>query len=277
MSLDKRLHAYRPDLADERLKGRVSAERFVTGEVKRIATAIVPVMREPRRDAMQLTQALYGEAIRVYDEQDGWLWVQLEQDDYVGYIEAATATSWEEATHIITVPLTHSYPEASIKSQPTQPLTLNARLVAAPHDEKFLKLETGRYVYAAHAAPLASTQQDYVAVAEQFLAVPYLWGGKSFQGIDCSGLVQLSMQACGLSCPRDSDMQEQGLGQKISGNSLKRGDLIFWKGHVGIMTDAETLLHANGHHMQVVKEPLATAVERISATGSDMTSMKRLG
>lgn len=277
MTLDKRLNAYRPDLADTRLQGSVRAEHYVVGQRQRIIIGIAPVRREPNSHTMQLTQALYGEAALVFEIKDGWAWLQLEQDGYVGYVEAASLADWHEPTHRITVPLTHSYPEPSIKSQPVEVLPLNAMLAASNHDEKFLRLDTGRYVYAMHAVPLTGVQQDYVSVAEQFLGVPYLWGGKSFHGIDCSGLVQVAMQACGLACPRDSDMQEQGVGQAIAGNSLQRGDLIFWKGHVGVMTDAETLLHANGHHMQVVREPLATAVQRISATGSEITGRRRPG
>ncbi len=149
-----------------------------------------------------------------------------------------------------------------------------ARLAVSSSDRDFVQLADGRYAYAAHVTQ--HFEADFVSVAERFLHTPYLWGGKSVLGIDCSGLVQVSLAACGVQALRDSDMQEASLGTTIKDEPLKRGDLVFWKGHVGIMQDEGTLLHANGHHMQVVSEPLAVAVERIAAKGSDITAVKRL-
>jgi cell wall-associated NlpC family hydrolase len=174
----------------------------------------------------------------------------------------------------VTVPLTLSFPEASIKSTPVRHLPLNAEVKVIDETGKFVKLASGRYVMTAHVAALNACQPDYVAVAEHFIGVPYLWGGKTFQGLDCSGLAQVSLQAAGIDCPRDADMQEMVLGRPVK--DPKRGDLVFWKGHVGFMMDDKTLLHANGHHMMVVKEPLAEAIARIKASGSEVTSMKRL-
>jgi cell wall-associated NlpC family hydrolase len=153
---------------------------------------------------------------------------------------------------------------------------MNAKLEIVASDEKFSRLSNGKYVFAKHVKPLNEFESDFVSAAEKFLDVPYYWGGKTAQGLDCSGLVQTSLEACGISSPRDTDMQETQLGQNLLINDLdglRRGDLVFWKGHVGIMADQKTLLHANGYHMMTVKEPLADAVTRIA---DPITSIRRL-
>jgi cell wall-associated NlpC family hydrolase len=155
---------------------------------------------------------------------------------------------------------------------------MNARLEIVESNEKFSKLSNGHYVFVKHIQPLSETEADFVGVAENFLGVPYYWGGKTSQGLDCSGLVQTALEACGVFAPRDTDMQETQLGQSLLINDLdglRRGDLVFWKGHVGIMADQKTLLHANGHHMLTVKEPLSEAVARISGMYGQITSIRR--
>ncbi len=272
---DKRLHAYRPDLADAALRGKVEATHFATPTVMQIASSHAAVRAAPTGTAAQETEALAGERVHVFDRAHDWLWVQLLRDGYVGYIRADEATGQvEEPTHRVVVPLTLSFPEAGIKSTPVHHLPLNAEMQVIGEAGKFVKLSNGRYVMAAHVAALDAPQPDYVAIAEHFLGVPYLWGGKTLMGLDCSGLAQVSLQATGIDAPRDADMQEAALGRPVK--DVQRGDLVFWKGHVGIMMDHETLLHANGHHMMVVKEPLAEAIARIKAAGSDVTSVKRL-
>jgi cell wall-associated NlpC family hydrolase len=273
--LDKRLHAYRDDLADMRLKGQVKAAHFVDGAPAQCVIPATRICKSPLDDAMQLTQVLMGETMKVFERKNGWAWVQLDGDDYVGYLrEQAIRDNVVKTTHRIAVPMTHLYPDASIKTQPAPMVPMHARICVTEEVGEFLKLMSNRYVYAVHAT--ASTEKDFVSVAERFLNAPYLWGGKTAMGIDCSGLVQIALAACGVDGPRDSDMQEQGLGDVVAKTDLKRGDLVFWKGHVGIMRDDKTLLHANGHHMQVVSEPLEHAVARIAATGSHITSVKRL-
>lgn len=277
--LDPRLHAVRPDLADRRLLGRVTAKRFAEGQCMQVTAAAASVRRAPRRDAMQTTEALKGEVVRVFEIDAGWAWGQLEGDGYVGYLSADDLSPAVTApTHRVCVPATFIYPEASIKSQPAEAVTMNAGIAVAATDGAFCRLADGRCVHAGHLKPLPVAGGDFVAVAEMFLHVPYYWGGKTVRGLDCSGLVQLSLQACGMACPRDSDMQ-QVLGAGLdSGDlqSLRRGDLVFWKGHVGIMNDSRTLLHANGHHMMVVREPLSEAIARIAAAGSAVTHLRRL-
>jgi cell wall-associated NlpC family hydrolase len=236
---------------------------------------VAGVFRKPADDAMQLTQMLLGETLLVFEQSNGWSWVQLDGDSYVGYVrDAALSDAKAVRTHKVSVPLAHLYPKSDIKSQPAAAVPMNAELCVTGIDGDFLVLASGRHIYASHAS--IGKQSDFVSVVEQFLHTPYLWGGKTVMGIDCSGLVQTGMHACGVEAPRDSDMQEQGLGTDISGQTLQRGDLIFWKGHVGIMQDGKTLLHANGHHMMVVSEPLQVAIDRIAAKGSAVTAMRRI-
>jgi Bacterial dipeptidyl-peptidase Sh3 domain/NlpC/P60 family len=273
--LDKRLHACRDDLADARLRNAVVAEAYVEGEDLRCIAPLAALHKSPAPNAMQLTQVLMGETVRVFERKVGWAWVQLLKDGYVGYVrEDRLASSMGDITHHVTTPLAHLFAKADLKSTPAINVPMNAGFSVVNGSGDYLQVGPGQFVYAQHCAPLATS--DYVSVAELFVRAPYLWGGKSAMGVDCSGLVQVSMQACGLDCPRDSDMQETALGIDMTDQKLRRGDLVFWKGHVGMMQDAKTLLHANAHHLMVVSEPLAQAVARISAKGSEITSIKRL-
>jgi cell wall-associated NlpC family hydrolase len=278
--LDSRLHAFRADLADIRLEGQVEASHFVAGIPMQVAVPVLPLHKAPAADSMQLTQALMGERLTVFAEHEGWAWVQLAGDSYVGYVSAnALSATLAQATHRVRVPSTFLYPAANLKTQPAIQVTLNARLSVTGSEGRFLRLADGHFAFADHLCPIAEAAPDFVAVAEQFRHVPYYWGGKSVLGLDCSGLVQLALEAAGRTCPRDSDLQEQDLGQALQINDLdglRRGDLVFWNGHVGIMTDDRTLLHANGHHMMVVAEPMRQAVDRIAAMYGHITSLKRL-
>ena len=252
----------------------------VEPRMMQVIDPVVTVHKAPRFDAMQLTQALFGEEVRLFHEEEGWAWVQLSKDGYVGYVNGnALSPHVTPATHRVAVPSTFMYPDANLKTLPAVPLTLNAQVTVTGANGAYSQLSNGRFVFTAHLKRVDDVETDFVAVAEMFRHVPYYWGGKSVQGLDCSGLVQLSLEACGQRALRDSDMQEQTLGEQLLVNdlaNLRRGDLVFWNGHVGIMTDERTLLHANGHHMMVVAEPLKEAVERIAARDGAITSIRRL-
>lgn len=275
---DKRLHAWRDDLADARLRGKIKAAAYAVGKPMRVAAAICNVHGAPAADARQVTQALLGETARVFESKEGWSWVQLDGDGYVGYVRSeALSAQAQRATHKVIVPSSFRFNRADIKSQPVTVLPLNAALSVAGEERGHLRLADGGHVFAAHCAETIHRAPDWVSVAEWFLHAPYLWGGKTVHGIDCSGLVQVSLQAAGKAAQRDSDMQEATLGARLPKDAvLRRGDLMFWKGHVGIMRDESTLLHASGHHLMVVSEPLEEAVARIAAKGSEITAVKRL-
>lgn len=279
-SFDPRLHAIRPDIADARLGKAAESARLVEGEVREVAAPLLSLYSEPRFDARLDTQGLMGERVRVFDLREGWAWLQLETDGYVGYAaQDDLAVPKDAPTHRIAVPSTFMFPAPDVKSQPVVTLTQNASVRVIGGDERFAHLDNGRFVVARHLKPVNESEPDFVTVAEAYLHVPYLWGGKSVLGLDCSGLVQLALEASGQACPRDADMQENELGRALAKDDLEalaRGDLVFWDGHVGIMTDARMLLHANGHFMQVTHEPLNVAADRIARRHSPITSIKRL-
>ncbi len=276
--LDPRTNPFRPDLAAKHLQGQVEAARFVEGTVLEVIEPIADLRRAPSHEAPLDTQALSGERVTVYELSDeGWAWGQLESDGYVGYLSAnALGPLTAAPTHRVAVPRTFGFPAADIKLPPMSALPMGARLAIAREDARFALNGYGWHFPRAHLAPLNATQLDFVAIAEMLMSAPYLWGGKSSLGIDCSGLVQLALQTAGVSCPRDTYMQESALGTVSALDDLRRGDLVFWKGHVAIARDARTLIHANAHHMMVASEPATEALARIKAAGSDVTSVKRL-
>ncbi len=247
----------------------------------RIVTASAPLRRSPQCDAPLETEALFGESVTVYDDGEVWAWAQLERDHYVGYLPSAALGAPSEPTHRVAALRTHAYPGPAIKLPPRLALSLGAQLAVAGREGDFMVTQEGFYLWSRHLAELDAREPDAVAIAERFLETPYLWGGRTSEGIDCSGLVQTALMAAGIASPRDSDMQEATLGEPLAIDDpiapLARGDLVFWKGHVGIMRDPTTLLHANGWHMKTVSEPLAQARDRIAATGGGrVTSVRRL-
>jgi cell wall-associated NlpC family hydrolase len=277
-AFDPRLTPARPDLAASQLRGKVEAARFVEGQVQEVVTGAAPVRAEPSHGATQLTEALMGERVTVYEtDEDGWAWGQLASDGYVGWLPAAALLApGPPPTHKVAATRTLMFPGPSIKLPPSEALPLGARIAVAREDASFAVTASGGHVPMRHLVPIAAAEPDFVAVAERFLGVPYLWGGKTSLGLDCSGLVQVALTACGVACPRDSDMQEAALGKSVSLAGLQHGDLIFWKGHVAIARGRNSMIHANAFHMAVAIEPVAESLARIGAAGSQVTSVRRL-
>jgi len=278
---DPRLTPARPDLAAKYLEGKLKAARYVAGEQFEVSDAIAPLREAPSVDAMLLTQALKGERVTIYDRNDeGWAWGQLNSDGYVGWLpDRALAKPGAAATHRITGLRTFAFPGPSIKLPPVETLVMGSMITVTREEGPFAVSRDGWYLPLPHVGPIDRHADDFVAVAEEFVGTPYLWGGKSSFGIDCSGLVQVSLNAAGTGCPRDSDMQRDGLGRTLNpaeSKKLRRGDLMFWNGHVAIVRDALTIVHANAHHMATVVEDTGEAIARIKAAGSEITAIKRL-
>ncbi len=279
--LDPRLHAYRPDLADARLGGKVDAEVFVDGVPGRVLKPVTNVKGVASSQANTEHQFLLGEEVFIFDETDGMSWVQSKLDGYVGYVESdnierlGTKSAKTLATHMICVPMTFCYPKAELRAPPVRALSIGSRVNVNCHETTrgthYAGLEGGGWVIEKHLRKIDNHALDYVKVCELMLNIPYLWGGASGLGVDCSSLVQLSMRLCGSNVLRDSDMQAASLGKEIEpGNNLEnlqRGDLIFWHGHVAVhkgnVHKIPHIIHASGHTMSVTTEPLHEAIERI--------------
>lgn len=278
--MDRRTTPARPDLAAAHLEGQVEAERFVEPVDMQVAHANAWLRSAPRVDAPVDTELLFGEVFAVLDVTDDWAWGFSRNDGYTGYVPIeALGPDVRMASHRVSALRTYVLSKPDLKSPPVELISLNARIAAGRREGNYVEVIGTGWVPQFHIAPVSASEPDYVAVAERFYAVPYLWGGKTSVGLDCSALVQLSLEAAGIPAPRDTDLQEAELRGRwlhipVDG-AKRRGDLVFWKGHVGIMTDGEQLLHANAHHMAVALEPLAEAVERIEKTAGPVTSVLR--
>ncbi|MCG6122712.1 MAG: C40 family peptidase [Microvirga sp.] len=278
-----RLTPARPDLAAGSLRGTVDAPRYAEPRPMRVLAPVAALRREPRPDAALDTQLLAGEPFDVFDEDgEGFAWGQSGRDGYVGYVSREALGPAEPApTHRVAALSTPVYPGPSLKLPTETFLPLGAEVALVSEDKGYARLAGGGFVHAGHLAPRESVEPDFVSVAERFLHAPYLWGGRTVRGLDCSGLVQIALLSAGIAAPRDADMQETTLGRALpvdeTRSDLRRGDLVFWKGHVAIMLDAARMIHANGHHMAVAIEPLEDARARILANSfGPITSVRRL-
>jgi cell wall-associated NlpC family hydrolase len=278
-AFDPRVTPWRAEVAAKHLEGKLEAARFVDGRVMEVLAPQAPLRREPRPDAPLGTEALKGERVTVYDTNDeGWAWGQLAGDGYVGWLpSAALGAPGPPPTHKVTALRTFVFPDPSIKTPPLEALPFSATLNVIRIEDRMAITPSRGHVPAAHLAPVSEKERDFVAVAERFVGAPYLWGGKTMLGLDCSGLVQIALSACGVTCPRDSDLQERTFGQAVGRGAgaltLRRGSLLFWRGHVAIARDPGTLVHASAFHMAVVIEPAAEAIARIRDMGSEITSV----
>lgn len=264
----------RDGIAARSLEGIVPATRYIDTIARQTAVPSAALRRAPSPDAEQLDQLLFGELFEVLDEADGWAFGQAKRDGYVGYVEITTLSERTTApTHTVRALRTYGFSAPSIKAAPAGLYSMNAVVAAEGQEGRFVKT-TGGWFVQEHLAPVGDVEPDYVAVAERFVGAPYQWGGRESLGLDCSGLVQQAFYASGRACPRDSDQQAM-MGEPVE--TLRRGDLVFWRGHVAIMTSDTDIIHANAYHMAVVIEALAEATARtVARGGGEPTAYRRI-
>lgn len=278
--LDRRLHPCREDLAALHLKGVVEATLFAEGVPMRVMRAAAPLRRARDATLGYETELVYGEVFEVYELKDGWAWGQARRDGYVGYVRAdALGPCGDPPTHRVVALRSFLYGVPGIKVTPLGHLPFGSEVCILTQEGDFVRTPEG-FLYAKHLAPLEPCPGDPVSIAERFIGVPYLWGGKSSLGLDCSGLVQTACHACGIPALRDSDMQEASLGEAIAAPTnpmdYQRGDLLFWPGHVALAQGGGLMIHANAHFMEVTSEPIGPALDRIAAKGSALRNVRRL-
>ncbi|MGF1649614.1 MAG: NlpC/P60 family protein [Hyphomicrobiaceae bacterium] len=300
--LDPRRTAIRDDLIDNRLPIDGGERRRVEPVVRVVSVPVAALRAGPELAARRTSEMLFGERVDVFeiDPAASTAWVQRQVDGYVGYVDAVALAEPADvpATHRVRALEAFVFAEPDIKSMVLAAVPLNARLTAV-HDPFTSNAFQGvsfrggvGYLHARQVAPIDALERDFVAIAERLVDTPYLWGGITRRGLDCSGLVQCALHAHGQPCPRDSDMQFSELGRPLFGpdvvegllerpddadiEGFERGDLVFWSGHVGIMTDGIMMVHATAHYMSVVIEPFATAARRIAKSGGTFLGARRL-
>jgi cell wall-associated NlpC family hydrolase len=280
--IDPRVNAFRADIADVALAGRIAVQHYVEAVATSAAVSISNVYSAPDAHSEAVTQLLYGEGFMVFERRDGWCWGSSARDSYVGYVKDAqlSFTAAPVPTHRLRVAAAHSFEAASIKSSVVRPLYRGSLLAVSSYDGDFAQLSDGSFVRAQTLTGVDQFDKDWVLLAGDMLETPYLWGGRSRAGIDCSGLVQISLQACGIGCPRDCDMQHvlgDTIPKDVWADGLERGDLVYFPGHVGIMVDHMLMIHANAYHMKTVIEPLGDVVKRLLPVHADpIIAVRRL-
>ena len=267
------------------------AEGTPEGSVRlRLERPFTPLLEEPRRQAAQLSELVHGQAFEVHTRAGGFAYGRAlsplpgsSRTDYVGWVRADGLEPPEDPlTHRIATPDAPVFSRADFKSFVSKSLPRGSAVAVMATKGGYCHIGARGWMHAAHLRPLTEPETDPVAVARRYLSQPYVWGGNGARGVDCSGLVQMALVACGMDAPRDADQQEKALGVAVDADAVaagegKRGDLLFWPGHVGMLSAPETLLHANAHHMCVVEEPLGPALERMAGAGVVLRSVKRLG
>lgn len=282
--LDRRLNVYRDDLADISLERKVNAKRFVKPRLMQVTAHFADMKSGPDSAASLDAQALHGDVLSVFEQRDGWAWVQSTVDNYVGYVrDNELGDVGTEPTHMVLAPRTFLYPEPDMKSARCGYRSMGSKLIVTDEvttrGTGFCILESGEAIIAKHIFSLGDWRTDFVSVAETLINAPYLWGGNTGFGVDCSGIISLAFRLCGATVLRDTDMQAGSIGEEVTPqadfSNLQRGDLVFWKGHVGVMAGKKYLLHANGNSMNVALEPLKQAVERIAYLYGKPTIIRR--
>jgi hypothetical protein len=275
---DPRLTLVREGVAALSLLGQVRADRYEPTIAARCVAPVAAIRKAPEVGSEQQDQIIFGEAFDILSKDGGFGFGQARRDGYVGYVElAAFAEGLIEPSHWVSVLRSYAFAEPDLKAPITGLYTLNSLVTADEIEGRFAKIADGGWMVAAHLSPIGAYASDPASSAMLFLNAPYQWGGRESAGLDCSGLVQQALYACGQAAPRDTDMQAAALGWPLTRDELQRNDLVFWRGHVGIMLDESRLLHANAHHMMTAIEPVEDAISRIRAAGAgEPTAFKRL-
>lgn len=276
--IDRRRFPSNGRVAHDSLKDKVEGVSFVSGLEKQIIEPVVGLHKEPNGPMDR--QLVYGDRFLELDQDHntGFSFGQMLSDQYVGYVKTHALGNIGPTTHKVRALNAHIYPKANIKTVPVMTIPLGAKLNVMDNENGFVQLSSGGFVPVQAVTLIADYEHDPIDVAKKFLNVAYLWGGDSYCGIDCSGLIQAAFSGCGIFSPRDSDMQEKELGSLLPDDAvLQTNDLVFWPGHVGMMIDAQNIIHANAHHMRVTIEPLTKVSNRIlKAEGKKISSIKRI-
>lgn len=249
-------------MADVALAGALFAPHYARAEQFRCVASSAMLRAAPDEGAEAVSQLLHGEGFAVLEVAGGWAWGYCLHDHYVGYLPASAVGEASEPSHIVTVPQALLFSTPDIKS-PARVWPVGARF-SGEESGVFVACEEG-FLHRRHVAPLGERAGDFVSVAESLAGLPYLWGGRGAGGIDCSGLIQVALARAGIAAPRDTDQQRAALGRELGAReTLRRGDIIFFPGHAGLMADTERLIHANAYTMGVTIELLADFVARLS-------------
>jgi hypothetical protein len=279
-ALDRRVNAYRDDLAAESLRGRVEAPRFAMGEQMRVAVPSCPLLEAPDPESRLGSELLFGESLRCYDRHGAWAWVQNDADGYVGYLPAEVLQERTDApTHWVQALRTPLFSGPDLKRPILGYLSMGALVTPLETAGDFLRIAEGAWIYAAHLGPRESTLPDWTATALRFVGTPYVWGGRTSLGLDCSALIQIALWLAGRDCPRDSDLQADcdSLGERLEPDvPLRRGDIVFWRGHVAIALDSDSVVNATAAGLTTRVEPRAAIDARARAeSGHGITAIRR--
>ncbi|WP_298259201.1 NlpC/P60 family protein [uncultured Litoreibacter sp.] len=275
MSHDPRITPANGRIASSHLRGLIESPNFADGEETQCGAAFADITGKP--EGRRTSQLIYGDMFTVYERRGGFAFGQAAHDGYCGYVNESLLDRPHDVTHWVAMPFTHIYPGPNMKLMNNGGLYLGSEVQVMDEEGSWSRLSNGGFVPTMHLLPISHRMDDPVTIADLHLGTPYLWGGGTRHGIDCSGLVQVSWRCCGLECSRDSDMQEAELGQPVDLSKAQRGDLVFWKGHVALVSGDNMIIHANAHHMAVAYEPLSNAIARIEAAGGGpVTSVKRI-